>query len=74
MIQELSAYGLKRIADMDRGELIDVINSLYRSYLAVNRRSLGPDKTQLPMTEVDQYRAVLESWFTEGAAHEHDTP
>lgn len=68
MSEGLAAFGLKRIVDMDRGELIDVINSLYRSYLAVNRRTLGPDKTQLPPTEVDQYQAVLETWFAGGAS------
>ena len=64
---ELSAFGLRRIADMDRAELIDTINSLYTSLLAVNGRGVREDRTELPPSEVDQYTAVLEKWFTGNA-------
>jgi len=60
----LSAFGLKRIADMDRAELVATINSLYRTLLIINGRTLGEDRTALPHSEVDQYQAVLERWFT----------
>lgn len=59
----LSAFGLKRIADMDRAELVATINSLYRTLLIINGRTLGEDRTALPHSEVDQYQAVLEKWF-----------
>lgn len=61
---ELAAFGMRRIADMDRSQLIATINALYTSLLAVNGRTIGADRTELPHSEVDQYTAVLEQWFT----------
>jgi len=59
----LAVFGMRRIADMDRGQLIDTINALYTSLLAVNGRGVREDRTELPPSEVDQYTAVLERWF-----------
>lgn len=64
MARVLAAYGLKRIDDMSRDELVATINGLYGTLLAITGRTLGEDRTALPHSEVDQYQAVLERWFT----------
>lgn len=60
----LTAYGNKRIEEMSREELIAALDALWRAYCAINARTIGPDRTELPPSEVDQYQAVLEKWFS----------
>lgn len=77
MARVLAAYGLKRIVDMSWDELVATINGLYGTLLAITGRTLGEDRTALPHSEVDQYQAVLEKWFTgdaDAAQSEHSAP
>lgn len=60
----LAAYGAKRIEDMTRDELVAALDALWRAYTAINARTLGIDRTELPPSQLDQYQAVLEKWFT----------
>ena len=65
---ELSAFGMRRIADMDRGQLIDTINALYTSLLAVNGRTIGTDRTALPEASVPQAEQIARELFPLDAA------
>lgn len=62
-VLRVSSYGGKRVDDMTRDELIQALNAVWRSYVAVNARGVGSDRTALPDRSVGAYDDVLKKWF-----------
>lgn len=63
-VQEtIAAFGLKRIADMTRDDLIAALNAMCRSYTAIARSNMGKDEVPVFHEDMDLWNEKLREWF-----------
>lgn len=60
----ISAYGLKRVEDMSREELILALNEMIERYMLLNRAKMLGNEVPVFHEDMDAWNAKLEKWFT----------
>ena len=63
MCEELAAFGGKRIADMTREELIEALNALHRSYMAIARTNMSKSEVPVFHEDMELWNDRLKEWF-----------
>ena len=63
----LAAFGTKRIADMSRDDLIDALNRMHRSYMAIARINMGAAEVPVFHEDMDVWNDKLAEWFNDPA-------
>ena len=61
---KLAAYRNRRIEDMDRAELIDTINHLYRCYIQIARLNMTESRLPDFNEDPEKWNKILDQWFT----------
>lgn len=59
----LAAIGPKRIQDMTRWELVDAVNALSRSYLAIAKANMNKGDVPVFHADMDAWNDKLRDWF-----------
>jgi len=59
----LAAIGPKRIDDMTRPELIEAVNALSRSYLAIARANMAQGDVPVFHADMNAWNEKLREWF-----------
>ena len=62
---ELAAYGLKRIADMTREDLIIALNEMSERYMMLCRSRMSSNEVPIFHEDMYEWNAKLEKWFTD---------
>lgn len=68
----LVAFGTKRIVDMTRDELIDALNQMHRSYMAIARANMTTSEVPVFHEDMDKWNDKLAEWFNDPATQPHD--
>lgn len=59
----IATFGLKRIAEMTRDDLIAALNAMCRSYTAIARANMSKDEVPVFHEDMDLWNEKLAEWF-----------
>lgn len=59
----LAAWGMKRIVDMTRDELLAALNAMQRSYMAVIRSKMETNEVPVFHEDMEKWNDKLADWF-----------
>lgn len=69
----LSAYGLKRVADMTRDDLIEALNEMHERYMMLVRSKMISNEVPVFHEDMEKWNDKLSDWFNVTTATETNT-